>query len=146
MYGTDLTDMPQLCYNETVMGLNWWWLRLFFYFLDIGIKNIVLLYILSIYNEYRDIDRSKLILVSTILGNQIKYVPISPNEVILHLVHICMNNIDGILCAYIALFSNKNRTWYKWKYTKFNMPLCSARCCNGSVMIHDCFDLSHHTS
>ena len=92
------------------MGLNSWWFKLFFYFLDVGSANALVLYRLSMNDEYINISNFKLSLVSSLAGNQIKFVPSSPKEVSHQLVRICMKNTVRHLCAYCALFSNKNIT------------------------------------
>jgi hypothetical protein len=48
MGGVDLADMRRLQCNSTIMGQNRWWLKFFFYLLDVGTSNALVLY-----NEYR---------------------------------------------------------------------------------------------
>jgi Transposase IS4 len=47
MGGVDLADMRRLHCNSTIMGQKRWWLKLFFYLLDVGTSNALVLY-----NEY----------------------------------------------------------------------------------------------
>ena len=47
MGGVDLADMRRLHCNSTVMCQNRWWLKLFFYLLDVGTSNALVLYNLS---------------------------------------------------------------------------------------------------
>ena len=44
MGDVDLADMRRLHCNPTIMGQNWWWLKLFFYLLDVGTSNALVLY------------------------------------------------------------------------------------------------------
>jgi hypothetical protein len=44
MGGVDLADMRCLHCNSTIMGQNRWWLKLFFYLLDVGISNALVLF------------------------------------------------------------------------------------------------------
>ena len=44
MGGVDLADMRRLNCNSTIMGLHRWWLKLFFYLLDVGTSNALVLY------------------------------------------------------------------------------------------------------
>ena len=55
MDGVGLTDMQRLHYNTTIMGLNQWWSKLFFYFLDVGTANALVLYRLSMNNKSMNI-------------------------------------------------------------------------------------------
>ena len=63
MIGLDLGNMRQLHCNATVMGINPWWLKLLFYFVDVGTKNALLIYKLLNNNESMNIANFKLILV-----------------------------------------------------------------------------------
>jgi hypothetical protein len=44
MGGVDLADMRRLHCNSTRMGQNRWWLKFFFYLLDVGTANALVLY------------------------------------------------------------------------------------------------------
>ena len=44
MGGVDLADMRRKHCNSTIMGLHRWWLKLFFYLLDVGTSNALVLY------------------------------------------------------------------------------------------------------
>jgi hypothetical protein len=48
MGGVNLADMRRLQCSSTIMGQNRWWLKLFFYLLDVGTSNALVLH-----NEYR---------------------------------------------------------------------------------------------
>ena len=44
MGGVDLADQRRLHSNSTLMGQHRWWLKLFFYLLDVGTANALVLY------------------------------------------------------------------------------------------------------
>ena len=44
MGGVDVADMRRLHCNSTIMGQNRWWLKLFFYLLDAGTSNALVIY------------------------------------------------------------------------------------------------------
>jgi hypothetical protein len=44
MGGVDVADMRRLHCNSTIMGQNCWWLKLFFYLLDAGTSNALVIY------------------------------------------------------------------------------------------------------
>jgi hypothetical protein len=44
MGGVDLADARRLHCNSTIMGQNRWWLKLFFYLLDTGTLNALVVY------------------------------------------------------------------------------------------------------
>jgi len=54
MGGVDLADMRRLHCNSTIMGQNRWWLKLFFYLLDVGTSNALVLF-----NESKKIRKEK---------------------------------------------------------------------------------------
>ena len=61
MGGVDLADTRKRNFNATHIGLDQWWLNLLFYFIDFGTPNTLVIYILSINNEF--IKISKFILI-----------------------------------------------------------------------------------
>jgi hypothetical protein len=54
MGGVDLADMRRLHCNSTTMGQNRWWLKFFFYLLDVGTSNALVLF-----NESKRIRKEK---------------------------------------------------------------------------------------
>ena len=62
MVGVDLADMWKHNLNATHIGLNQWWLNLFFYFLDFGTPNTLVIYKLFMNNEF--IKSSRLVSIS----------------------------------------------------------------------------------
>jgi hypothetical protein len=55
MGGVDLADQRRLHANSTVMGQHRWWLKLFFYLLDVGTANALVLFRLTL----KDTDLNK---------------------------------------------------------------------------------------
>ena len=51
MGGVDLADMRRLHCNSTIMGQHRWWLKLFFYLLDVGTANALVLYREAMHNN-----------------------------------------------------------------------------------------------
>ena len=76
----------------------------FFYFLDIGAENSLLIHILSINNEFMNTANFQLRIVSSLVGKRIEAVSCLPRQVSYKLVPIYMKNIVRRLCAYCALF------------------------------------------
>lgn len=148
MGGVDLADMRRLHCNSTIMGQNRWWLKLFFYLLDVGTSNALVLY-----NESARIRLGE-------TGG--KYSPMNivqfKMELIVKLVGKTMDDlfrgdemdadhtpihIEGNIrhrCAYCAIFTRIRRTRYKCK--SCGIPLCSIG--NGRVE-DDCFTLAHES-
>ena len=54
MGGVDLADKKRLHANSTIMGSNRWWLKLFYYNLDVGTANALILYNLAVYSNKDD--------------------------------------------------------------------------------------------
>ena len=50
MGGVELADTCKHNFNATHIGLDQWWLNLFFYFIDFGTPNNLVIYIPSINN------------------------------------------------------------------------------------------------
>jgi hypothetical protein len=148
MGGVDLADMRRLHCNLTIMGQNRWWLKLFFYILDVGTSNALVLY-----NESARIRLGE-------TGG--KYSPMNvvqfKMELIVKLVGKTMDDlfrgdnmdadhtpirIEGNIrhrCAYCAIFTRTRRTRYKCK--SCGIPFCSIG--NGRVE-DDCFTLAHES-
>jgi Transposase IS4 len=84
MGGVDLADMRRLHCNSTVMGQNRWWLKLFFYLLDVGTSNALVLYNLSLKATTETAGRNfnkvniatfKLRLIKKLAGKKIEGLP-----------------------------------------------------------------------
>jgi hypothetical protein len=85
MGGVDLADQKRLHSNCTIMGQHRWWLKLFFYLLDLVTANAVMLYHATLVageNKCK-ISELKAKLVMLFVGDQIKPVPggvVAPHE------------------------------------------------------------------
>ena len=138
MGGVDLADMRRLHCNSTIMGQNRWWLKLFFYLLDVGTANALVLYRSSMESTKPEAKLSivdfKLRLVQSFVGDKIN-ITTGPIPIAHELVRIDSRNY----CAYCALFSIKKRT--RFKCAACNIPLCSV---GGGKSPVDCFALCHN--
>ena len=63
MGGVDSADTWKHNFNATHIVLDQWWLNLFFYFIDFGIPNTLVIYIPNINNESINISTFNLICV-----------------------------------------------------------------------------------
>ena len=54
MGGVDLADKKRLHANCTIMGSNRWWLKLFYYNLDVGTANALILYNLAVHSDKKN--------------------------------------------------------------------------------------------
>jgi hypothetical protein len=146
MGGVDLADMRQLHCNSTIMRQNRWWLKLFFYLLDVGTCNALVLFNESakmlkktdeIYTPMNIVD-FKMQLVEGLVGRLI-YSQSGQEEVVEH-VPVKMQGEVRSRCAYCALLLQTQRTRYKC--SGCGVPLCSI----GSGKVDDdCFALAHKT-
>jgi Transposase IS4 len=133
MGGVDISDMRRMHCNSMLMGQNPWWLKLFFYLLDVSVGNANVLY-----NEVRGNKDCNMVefkekLVMYYVGSRITTVPAALPKV--HEITKC----EGCyLCAFCALFSVRTRTRYKCNVC--NIALCM-------VGLHgkekNCFSLCH---
>ena len=128
------------------MGQNRWWLKLFFYLLDVGTSHALVLHNESvkirsttgIYSTMNIVD-FKLQLIEGLVGKKIEDLFKDDDDEVEHVaVHI-----DGdvrMRCAFCALLSRQRRTRYKCRGC--GIPLCSVG--NGKVQ-DDCFTQAHES-
>jgi Transposase IS4 len=143
MGGVDLADMCQLHCNSTIMCQNRWWLKLFFYLLDVGMLNALVLYNKSskmritngTYAPMNMVD-FKMQLVEGLVGRWIDSQS-GQEQVVEHVpVHI-----QGGICSQCAYFSLLSRTGQtRYKCIGCGVPLCSIG--NGKVE-DNCFAQAH---
>ena len=138
MGGVDLADMHQLHCNSTIMGQNRWWLKLFFYLLDVGTSNVLVLYKLA---KKPDADamsivKFKELLVQSFVRSRLDPVP---DHVCLP-EHLPVKAIGRFRCVHGALFSKKSCTRFRCSAPDCRLPLCSL---GSSVVGQDCFTLCH---
>ena len=77
MGGVDLADMRRLHCNSTIMGQNCWCLKLFFYLLDVGTSNSLVLFKLA---KERQADKMLIVefkaeLVKSFVGQRLFRIP-----------------------------------------------------------------------
>ena len=151
MGGVDLADMRRLHCNSTIMGQKRWWLKLFFYLLDVGTSNALVLH-----NEYRKINAEK---------NQVPYTAMNIVQFKMKLVDdLVGKSIDNLFesgecaddqhtpvhvagtsrspCVYCAVISRPKVRRTRYQCGKCGIPLCSIG--NGKVG-DDCFTMAHKT-
>jgi DNA polymerase III epsilon subunit-like protein len=139
MGGVDLADKRRLHCNSTIMGQNRWWLKLFFYLLDSGTANALVLFNLAMndnQNNSMTIVDFKMKLVMGFVGDKITNVPGQvPTR------HEVIRTTHRHLCAYCALYNNRKRTRYVCANEDCRIPICCVG--NGKDNQQDCFALSH---
>jgi hypothetical protein len=74
MGGVNVADMRQLHCNSTVMGQNRWWLKLFFYLLDAGTSNALVVYNATMKGKQKpyNIADYKAKVVEALVGGKLK--------------------------------------------------------------------------
>ena len=141
MGGVDLADMRRLHVQTNIIGLHRWWLRMFFYLLDVGTCNAMVLY--SLAKEERDINLAtyKKALVRHFVGDAIcPTVPHCKEDRHL-LVRISENDDVRSRCTYCSMMDGvKRRTRYRC--SKCKIPLCSVGTGKSG---RDCFSIAHET-
>ena len=67
-----MADMRRLHCNSTIMGQNRWWLKIFFYLLDVGTSNALVVYkeATKPKNDKMSIVEFKKLLVLNFVGNK----------------------------------------------------------------------------
>ena len=146
MGGVDLADMRRLHCNSTIMCQNRWWLKLFFYLLDVGTSNALVLHNESLRMRSNggsylplNIVEFKMQLIEGLVGQRIEDLSGGDEGEVLHIAM----QIDGgtrSRCAYCALMSRTRRTRYQCRGC--GVPLCSVG--NGKVD-DDCFTQAHES-
>ena len=140
MGGVDLADKKRLHANSTIMGSNRWWLKLFYYNLDVGTANALILYNLAVYsnkNDYWNITDYKKKLLLSLVGTRITNV--AEEIVVAHELRRTYND-ERHMCAYCLITGIRCRTRYVCANPNCNLPLCSV---GSGRADKDCFALSH---
>ena len=119
MGGVDLVDMHWLHCNLTIMCQNRWWLKLFFYLLDVGTSNALVRHNESLRMHSNggsylplNIVEFKMQLIEGLVGQRIEDLSGGDEGEVLHIAM----QIDGgtrSRCAYCALMSRTRRTRYQ---------------------------------
>jgi hypothetical protein len=151
MGGVDLADMRRLHCNSTIMGQKRWWLKLFFYLLDVGTSNALVLH-----NEYlrmkaeetsntytpMNIVSFKMKLVDDLVGNTVRNL--NKSGECADDLHTAVQIADDVrsLCVYCAVVSKPKISRTRYQCSKCGIPLCSI----GSGKVEDdCFTMAHKT-
>jgi hypothetical protein len=139
MGGVDLADKRGLHCNSTIMGQNCWWLKLFFYNLDVATANALVLYRLATNNVSMNIVEFKQQLLMGFQGKKLERIVPSITEV----EHKAdrLPNDHHFSCVYCALFhQKKSRTRFFCKAEGCQLPLCRVDKQKGK---EDCFSMCH---
>lgn len=148
MGGVDLADMRRLHCNSTIMGQNRWWLKLFFYLLDVGTSNALVLHKEFLKNRRggdgkaaMNIVQFKMLLVEGLVGKSMDALMQTPSE---NDQHVLIQIEDGVRsrCAYCALMS-KGTPRTRYQCAACGVPLCAVGSSPHKV---DCFALAHETN
>jgi hypothetical protein len=145
MGGVDLADMRRLHCNSTIMGQNRWWLKLFFYLLDVGTSNALVLYNESKQrhrgaagNSRMNIVQFKMKLVEDLAGVNLNGMFQDTADAEQKHTPIHVKEGSRSMCSYCALRGIFRRTRYQC--AACGLPLCSI----GSGKVErDCFTLAH---
>ena len=138
MGGVDLADFRRLKCNTTIMGLHRWWLKLFFYLLDVGTANAYVTYKMAMDKHDMTLMQFKLALIQSLVGH--KMSEILPEPTIDHQLVRNLND-ERKTCVYCYIFHTKTKwTRYHCAHPRCMLPLCSiGHGRSGS----DCFALGH---
>jgi Transposase IS4 len=136
MGGVDLADQRRLHCNSTIMGGHRWWLKIFFYLLDVGTANALILYNYAMEGK-EDINlvEFKHRLFMGLVGSKLTTVLTTTN-----VVHEVVQTNQRHACAYCSLMGTYRRTRFKCGAPGCQVPICSV---GSGVADRDCFALSH---
>ena len=138
MGGVDVADMRRLHCNSTIMGLNRWWLKLFFYMLDVGTSNSLVLYKLAGGPSDMNIVLFKQQLIIYFVGSKIHMMPSASLE---HRLERVANETRH-KCVYCEMYGEKSkRTRHFCSALGCNLPLCCIGASRSNT--NDCFSLAH---
>ena len=135
MGGVDLADMRRLNCNSTIMGLHRWWLKLFFYLLDVGTSNALVLYRAAT-NDKINVVKYKEKLVQMWIGDRLSHVE---RPIVLHKL-VRRENNQRLGCAYCSTFGVTKITRFRCGHPQCMIPLCSV---GTGTTEQDCFALAH---
>jgi Transposase IS4 len=141
MGGVDLADLRRLHCNSTIMGQHRWWLKLFFYLLDVETANALVLYNDSM-KDKMNIFEFKQKLVTSLLGSRLddNTPTIPPSHALI------INPDEGRhMCAYCGLTGTLSRTRFCCQADDCKLQLCSFgyNKLKTEDKRQDCFALSH---
>ena len=139
MGGVDVADMRRLHCNSTIMGQNRWWLKLFFYLLDVGTSNALVLYNEAMKEKRKSLNivDFKRMLVESLVGHKLKDLARDQNKAVEHI----MVKLPGSIrqkCSYCALTGHHSRS--RFMCEGCGVPYCSI---GSGKTTKDCFALAH---
>jgi len=138
MGGVDLADFRRLMCNSTIMGLHRWWLKLFFYNLDVGTANALVLYKEAVNNLHMNIFQFKRAIVDCLVGHKINCIPVAP--VVEHQL-VRSDKDSRRKCLYCDVYHHQlKRTRYYCNHPNCLLPLCAV---GHGRSNSDCFTLAH---
>jgi len=100
MGGVNLADQRRMQFNSTIKGLHRWWLKIFFYLLDVGTSNALVLYNEAI-GKSLNVAAFKRELVIAFVGHKIMTIPEEPT-----LEHSLVCGDARLKCVYCDTLSN----------------------------------------
>lgn len=106
MGGVDLANMRRLHCNSTIMGQNRWWLKIFFYLLDVGTANALVLYQEAV-NGTHMFDKDNKISIAE-FKRRLFMGFVGPRLAIIKqpiATHVLVRTTRRHMCAYCALYS-----------------------------------------
>ena len=119
------------------MGLHCWWLKLFFYLLDVGTSNALVLSREEGKNNNINLVEFKKKLIYAFVGPKI----VGICETVTEHKMVRIQDTSHYQCSYCSLFGKTSkRTRYKCCHSTCNMLLCSV---GTGRTEQDCFALSH---
>jgi hypothetical protein len=116
MGGVDVADMRRRHCSSTIMGQNRWWLKLFFYLLDVGTSIALVLYNEAMKSKQKPMNtvEFKTRLVESVVGARLEEQAGDLNRVIEHaMVQLPGDNRQK--CSYCALTGTQRRTRFMYK-------------------------------
>jgi Transposase IS4 len=129
--GVDLADQRRKHCDSTIMGQHRWWLKLFYYLLDVATANALVLCNEAMQSKMNMKDFKKK-LVLYFVGTKLEVVP-----------RPFGHDVHELVARYKCVFCEKSRTSFSCGNVNCRLPLCSARQKRGLVK-QDCFSLAHH--
>ncbi len=141
MGGVDLADMRRLNCNSTIMCQNRWWLKLFFYTLDVATANALVIYQSAINDRSMNVVEFKIKLLQYFLGAKAMNIVAPPSEV--EHKYKRLPGAQRFRCAYCSLQGIKSRTRFICGADCCQIPLCKFTDDVQNEEENDCFFWAH---
>jgi DNA polymerase III epsilon subunit-like protein len=139
MGGVDVADMRRLHCCSTIMGQNRWWLKLFYYLLDVGTSNALVIYNEAMKGKQQPLNivEFKTRLVESLVGKNVMDLAQNQDRVVEH-AKVKLPGNSRQRCTYCALTGIQSRS--RFMCQGCGVPFCSIGC---GKAIKDCFALAH---